>query len=197
MYHPFIVGNGIYLRGVERADLSGPFFQWANDEATTRYLFMGARPNVAENLEEWFDDVRHSSTEIVFMIVDSETDTPIGFAGLHRIEWISRTAEYRVFIGDADYRGIGLGTQVAKLLVRYGFEKLNLNKVWLGVNAEHSAAIGSYSKAGFAHEGVLRAEIYRNSRYYDAVRMSILRDEYYDGLKAAYDAEIANPCEEA
>ena len=31
-------------------------------------------------------------------------------------------------------------------------------------------------------EGVLRDETFRNSRYYDAVRMSILRDEY-DGLR--------------
>jgi RimJ/RimL family protein N-acetyltransferase len=197
MQHPFLVGPAVYLRGIERADMEGPLFQWGNDEETTRYLFMGTRPNVLENLQEWYDEVRHSSGDIVMMAVDRETDAPIGFAGLHRIEWVSRTAEYRVFIGEAAFRGRHLGQQIGKLLVRYAFEKLNMNKVWLGVNSEHAAAIGSYERAGFVREGTLREEIYRNSRYYDAVRMSILRSEYCETLKARYDTEIPNPAEEA
>jgi len=193
VHHPFIIGNGIYLRGIERADLSGPMFDWANDEETTRYLFMGTTPNIAENLDDWFEATRKATNEVVFMICDVETDESIGFAGLHAIHWVSRMGEYRVFIGNKDYRGQGHGKQVAKLMVRYAFEKLNLAKVYLGVNTEHLWAVGSYEGAGFVREGVLRNEIYRNGRYYDAVRMSILRDEYFGGLKASYDADIPNP----
>ena len=64
-------------------------------------------------------------------------------------------------------------------MIDYGFDKLNLNKIWLGVNSENKAAVKSYKAAGFVEEGVLRQEIYRNGRYYDATRMSILREEFH------------------
>ena len=42
-----------------------------------------------------------------------------------------------------------------------------------------------YEKAGFVHEGELRDEVYRNSRYYNAIRMSVLRSEY-DQVKSSW-----------
>jgi len=196
MYHPFIVGNKVYLRGIEKQDLSGPFFQWANDEAVTKYLFMGIKPNILENLVDWFDEIGKSDKEVVMMVVDKKSDKVIGLCGLHEIRWVSRSAEYRVFVGEKEFWGKGYGQEITKLVVRYGFEKLNMNKIWLGVNAEHIGAVKSYEKSGFVNEGVLRQEIYRNSKYYDAVRMSILREEYYNRLKSQWDKEIPNPGEQ-
>ena len=43
--------------------------------------------------------------------------------------------------------------------------------------------------------GAACREIFRNGRYYDAVRMSVLSDEYYGSLKQVFDAEISNPPE--
>lgn len=183
MYHPFIVGKTVYLRGIEKKDLEGNYFNWANDPEVTYYMFMGSVPNNLENLQEEYDRLRKSTTDIVFIIADKKTDKPIGSAGLYRIEWISRTAEYRIVIGEKDFWDKGIGTEVAGLILQYGFEKLNLNKIWLGVNASNQRAVKSYEKAGFVREGVLRQEIYRNSTYYDAIRMSVLRDEYYNKLK--------------
>jgi ribosomal-protein-alanine N-acetyltransferase len=179
MYHPFIVGKKLYLRGLEKSDLSGDYFQWANDSDVTRYMFMGSRPNNLENLEEEYESLRKSNTDIALLIVDKKTDKVIGTTGFYRIDWIGRTAEYRIVIGGKEFWGRGHGTETAKLMLCYGFEKLNLNKVWLGVNVENPVAIKSYENAGFIREGVLRQEIYRNSKYYDAIRMSVLREEYY------------------
>ena len=87
--------------------------------------------------------------------------------------------DYRIIIGERESLGRGLGTEVAKLVVAYGFETLNLEVITLGVNSENHRAIQSYENAGFVREGVRRKMIYRNSRYYDILQMSVLRDEYY------------------
>ena len=195
LYHPYVVGTRIYLRGFEKKDLSGNYFNWANDPAVTHYLFMGAKPNIFENMEEWFNTMRHDASETLFVICDKQNNKVVGFCGLHRIDWIGRTAEYRIFLGEKDYWGKGIGQEAGKLLVRYGFEKLNMNKVWLGVTDENVPAIKSYEKLGFVHEGVLRQDNYRNSKYYNTVRMSILRDEYYGQLKTPWDKELPNPSE--
>ena len=192
MYHPFLEGKRIYLRGLEKKDLSGRFFQWANDKEVTHYLFMGVTPNILQNLEDWFEEIRKSEYDIVFMIIDKESDQEIGFCGFHVIRWLHRHAEYRVFIGDDDFRGRKYGQETAKLMLRYGFELLNFNKIWLGVSVSHTMALNSYIKSGFVKEGILRQEIYRNSRYYDAIRLSILRDEYYGKHKQEWDREIPN-----
>ena len=181
MYHPFIIGEKLYLRGLEREDLKGNMFQWANDAEVTRYMFMGALPNTIELLAEEYEQLMKSKNNVVFAVVDKETGTHIGNVGLYVINWISRSAEFRIVIGEKDFWNKGYGTEATRLTVQYGFEKLNLNKVWLGVNAEHTSAVMAYEKAGFVREGVLRQEIYRNSRYYDAIRMSILREECYRG----------------
>jgi RimJ/RimL family protein N-acetyltransferase len=113
----------------------------------------------------------------IFFVTDTRTVHFIGSVGFYQIDQIGRTAEYRIFIGDRDYWGQGLGTKVTKAMVHYGFDRLNLHTIWLGVNEEHTAAIAVYANAGFLYEGTLRARIYRNGRYYDAVAMSILRSE--------------------
>ena len=61
MYHPFIIGEKIYLRGMERDDLEGNYFQWANDPEVTHYMFMGAMPNTMEQLEEEYEQLTKSS----------------------------------------------------------------------------------------------------------------------------------------
>lgn len=178
LHHPFLIGKRLYLRGLEKEDLKGNMFQWANDAEVTHYMFTGARPNSLELLEEEYARMIRSPNDIVFAIVDRRTHAHIGIAGLYVIHWIARTAEYRILIGEKAFWDQGYGQETARLILQYGFEKLNLNKIWLGVNAEHQRAIRSYEKSGFQREGVLRQEIYRNGRYYDAVRMSILRTEY-------------------
>lgn len=177
MNAPFIAGERVYLRGMEKKDLPR-LVDWINDPEVTYYLFMGDRPAQIELLtEQWEKEIKNPN-EVAFAIIDKKKNKIIGWCGLYSINWISRAAEYRIFIGDKKYWGKNLGTEVAKLLLRYGFEKLNLNKVWLGVNASHKAAVSSYTRAGFVKEGLLREEIFRNNQYYDAIRMSILRREY-------------------
>lgn len=192
MYHPFLEANKVYLRGIEKKDLEGKFFQWANDKEVTHFLFMGSFPNILENLYDWFEQMRRSNEDVVFMIIDKAKDRELGFCGFHQIRWIHRSAEYRIFIGEKEKWGKGIGEEVTKIMLRYGFEILNFNKIWLGVNASHKRAVNLYKKCGFIEEGVLREEIYKNSKYYDAVRMSILRKEYYQNFKKEWDRQIPN-----
>ncbi len=177
MKSPFIAGERLNLRGIERKDLQ-KFVSWIDDSEVTHYMFMGASPTYIELLiEQWENQIRNPN-EVIFGIVDKKEDLLIGSTGLYQINWISRSAEYRIIIGEKKFWDKGYGTETAKLLIRYAFEKLNLNRVWLGVNAENVAAVKSYEKVGFAKEGVLRKDLFRNNKYYDVIRMSILREEY-------------------
>ena len=174
----FLTGELLYLRGLTRADLAGAMLHWTDDREVVRYLTRGARPANLEQLEAAYTATQNNPAEVELAIVDRETDRHIGVTGLHAINAISRSAEFRILIGAREFWGRGYGTEATELMVAYGFEILNLHKVWLGVNGENVAAVRSYENTGFVREGELRDEIYRNRRYYNVVRMSVLRDEY-------------------
>ncbi len=174
---PFLTGCRTYLRGLTRADLQA-LLTWTSDREVTRYLYRGAFPAHLETLERLFEAMIASSAEEELALCVREGHALIGICGLHGINPVARSAELRILIGEKQWWGQGFGTEATQLLLAWAFEVLHLHKVWLGVNAAQTNAVRVYEKVGFVREGVLRDEIWRNGRYYDAVRMSILSEEY-------------------
>ena len=181
---PFIEGSLFYLRPVEEEDYVEHYLQWINDQDVTRFLSRGTNPTSKADIIEAFHNLRKSQTDIEFTIVLKSNDAPIGLTGLHEINSIYRSGEFRILIGDKNQWGKGIGSQILQLITAYGFETHNLNRVSLGVNAANVGAAKSYEKAGFKTEGLLRQAIYRNGKYYDVSLMSLLKDEYLKALKA-------------
>lgn len=178
----YINGGNFYLRAINKEDVDTIRY-WADDYQVTRYLSRGLFPSNLEVAQQQYEQMVSASNEVEMLIVDTETNQPLGITGIHSINWVARSAEFRILMGAKDFWGKGIGSAVAQLLTAYGFQKLNLNKVWLGVASANKRAYHSYVKAGYKKEGVLRQEVYRNGKYYDAIRMSILRNEYNKKVK--------------
>ena len=66
-----------------------------------------------------------------------------------------------------------------KLLVKFIFEQMNINKIKLCVYSFNERAKKCYIKTGFKEEGVLRQELYRDGAYHDIIMMGILKSEYF------------------
>lgn len=72
-------------------------------------------------------------------------------------------------------RGMGLGREVTKLVVRWGFLELGLHRLELEVLATNECAVRCYIACGFVHEGTRReAELYPDG-WYDFLIMGMLR----------------------
>ena len=164
---PFLAGDLCYLRALLPSDLAGPMATWENDFEVRRYLFRGLRPAHPEAIRRAAEASRDSERDVEFAVIRSDSDTHVGVTGIHSVNWVARTGEFRILIGARDAWGTGLGTEATQLTVAYAFESLNLNRVWLGVNAEHASAIHLYEKCGFVREGVLRQEYYRHRKYFE------------------------------
>lgn len=177
----FLSGAKTSLRPVEDADI--PWIaRWLMDPRVTYYMFYGQKPMTLQQVSEEIQRQISSPSNVLLTAVIARTKQPIGFAGIYDIHPTARKGEFRILVGEPPIWNRGYGTEITELLIYYGFDRLNLNRIYLGVTSENTGGIKAYEKAGFVHEGVLRADIYRNSRYYDTVRMSILREEYYRSL---------------
>lgn len=180
----FLKSEKVILRPFERDQLKtlAPLVAgWVNDGEATYYMFTGQKPQNVEQVAATLQKDLEKG-DLVFLALDARAQVPIGYAGLYDINQTVRKAEFRILIGEKDFWGKGYGTEITELLTFYGFDRLNLNRIYLGFTADNKAAQGAYEKAGYVYEGTLRQEFYRNSRYYDAVRLAILRDDYYQRL---------------
>jgi [ribosomal protein S5]-alanine N-acetyltransferase len=74
----------------------------------------------------------------------------------------------------------GYGSEATRLLVRHGFETLNLHRIWLHVYEYNERGIRAYERVGFQREGVLRQDRFYEGRYWNTLVMGILREEWIE-----------------
>jgi diamine N-acetyltransferase len=178
-----IFGKRIRLRGVEKEDLP-LFVEWLNDPEVIEGL-MYFQPLSYEEELRWFENLaEHPVSERPLAIEIQEGDKwhMIGNCGFHNISAINRSAEVGIFIGEKSLWNMGYGSETMQLLLKYGFESLNLNRISLVVYDDNSGAIRAYEKAGFVLEGRLRQAKYKHGRYGDEMIMSVLRSEWDEKL---------------
>jgi [ribosomal protein S5]-alanine N-acetyltransferase len=176
MKNPFLIGRAVYLRPLERAD--APLAQtWINNPEVTRTM-LRYRPVNLQNEEEWINQVTRSEHDVALVIVVRESDRPVGMTGLHAIDAKNRHAGFGIMLGEPEEWGKGYGGEATRLMLRYAFQTLNLNRVWLHVFEYNPRGLRAYEKAGFRKEGVLRQDNFREGRYWDTVVMGVLRDEW-------------------
>jgi diamine N-acetyltransferase len=178
-----ITHKRIRFRGAERGDI--PLFaRWMNDPEVIANLVMYYPMSLA-NEEAWFERmIQRPQDEQIFVIEICPKDEwiPIGTCGYHEIDWRSRNTEVGISIGEKEWWNKGYGSEVMELLVKYGFETLNMHRVWLRVFERNKRAIRSYEKVGFIHEGQMRESDYKDGGYHNILIMSILRQEYHPAI---------------
>lgn len=166
----------IFLAPLTSDDVS-LLFKWIN-ERPERLLNSAYMPVHESQHNAWFENITKSSDVVIFSIKLSKTNKIIGTCQLHAIDFISRSAELQIRIGEPSYRDKGLGTQAVKLLTKFAFDDLNLNRVQLHLIGSNKRAYHVYLKAGFKKEGVLRQAAYIDGKYENLILMGMLKEEF-------------------
>ena len=157
------------------------FVRWGRDSEYMRLLDTAvSAPLSVKKITEWMekDLDKDPPSEYFFMIHKLEDDRIIGLVGLggdivpHGEAWVG------IGIGERELWGKGYGTDAMRVILRYGFRELNLQRISLGTFEYNPRAIRSYEKAGFVNEGRLRQILHRDGQRWDIFIMGILREEW-------------------
>ncbi|WP_315120606.1 GNAT family protein [uncultured Clostridium sp.] len=171
-------GEKVRLREYRKEDIKAAQ-NYVNDPEVKRLLNPGIPyPITLEDEEKWVESLSSTKDEYSFAIETLEDSKYIGGCGINSIDWKNSVAVIGIFIGDKDYWGKGYGTDAIRILVKFIFEQMNLNKIKLNVFSFNERAMKSYKKCGFKVEGVLRQELYRDGKYYDDILMGVLREDW-------------------
>jgi len=172
----FLEGENVYLRPLDMADLE-IFHRWFNDPKLRRFLFL---PYPISKLEEkeFLEKMMKSKDSVTLSIVVKEGDRLIGNLGLYGIHKINRGAVLGIAIADLEMTSKGYGTEAMKLMIDYGFKRLNLHRIELTVHEFNMRGLKAYKKLGFVEDGRRREAIYIDGKYHDEIVMSILKQEW-------------------
>lgn len=177
-YFKKLVGDSIYLSPRNSEDIE-IFTKWLNDFQVTDGLGRSGLMVTLNGEKEYLEKIHDNDNKnYYFVIVTLENDEMIGTISLENMNYINRSAELGIFIGDETYRGKGIGKEAIHLMLDYGFNYLNLNSIQLTVLTFNERAIACYKKCGFKEVGKLREAYYLNGKYYDKILMDILRSEF-------------------
>lgn len=160
------------LRRINETDLPTRV-AWMNDSRI--YWSMNFVPPISlDNTINWYHNNMNSNSRIDVALEDN--GEVVAFGGLTNIDYRLRKAEFYVFV-NPDMHGKGYGTKATFQICRYGFEILQLHKVFLYTNSSNIGAQKTYSKIGFKLEGVHRQEKIVNDSYEDRLYYGLLSSE--------------------
>lgn len=167
-------GKLVSLRPMIQDD-SDRYFKWINNK---ELVLKNAdfKPVSRADHDHWFNTVAEHPNVHTFSIVENQQNQLIGSCSLRNINLHHKNAELQIRIGEMDYHGRGFGTEAVALLVNYGFNELNLKRIYLHVFCHNTAAIRAYEKCQFQSEGVLRQAAFIDGRFIDVKVMALLSD---------------------
>ncbi|MGN0778625.1 MAG: GNAT family N-acetyltransferase [Aristaeellaceae bacterium] len=176
---PKLVGRGVTLRPYRQEDAE-QIAAWANDPETTRYLSgIFDLPYTSRNAEDFVAHVMAGSPDkAAFIIADAETEQYLGQIDLMGIDRRNRSATLGIVIARSEHRGRGVGREAIRLICRYGFRTLGLNRIQLEVAADNLRGQRCYAACGFQLEGVRRQADWHDGAFRDMQMMSLLREDF-------------------
>ena len=178
MVQAFIRGNGIDLRPAEPADAA--LFAACNNSPEARLSFFTHTPCSLHGEEKRVAEFyRPGGDYIPLVICKKDLDEGgLGVTAFHRLDFVSRAAVFSICFPEAKNWGHGYGQEATGLMMEYGFDILNLNRIQLHVWEKNERAIRAYGKAGFQREGLLREAMFHNGEYCSFLVMGLLAREW-------------------
>jgi RimJ/RimL family protein N-acetyltransferase len=168
--HIYRSGERLRLRKPRVAD-ARPRYRWFADPQVTRYLPLAGKGELPmEDIRNYLEEVIASERPIFDVSVDLHDGTTIGSASFRDIVE-GDSAEVSIVIGEADARGRGLGREAMELMLEYGFDEMNLERIWLIVRADNGVAVSLFERLGFETVEVLEDAVVVDGVPRDKLRM--------------------------
>ncbi|MCX5970755.1 MAG: GNAT family protein [Coprothermobacterota bacterium] len=157
-------------------------FSYASDPEVTRYVVWETHCSLADSLaflqytEEQYRKKEVSSWGMVLR----ESGRLIGTVGF--VDWLPPHARAEIgFALGRRWWGRGLMSEAVREVLRFGFERMQLNRIQARCYLANHASARVMEKVGMTFEGIIREQLYEKGAFRDLKLYSILRREFFPG----------------
>jgi RimJ/RimL family protein N-acetyltransferase len=112
-----------------------------------------------------------------FQIIETTSNQLVGWGFLNNVKRHYQMANLGYFVRTSRL-GEGIATEATKLLARYGFEQLGLQRIEIVVPTSHIASLRIAEKVGAVREGLLRNRLNLHGSACDAYMHSLIPSDY-------------------
>ncbi len=141
--------------------------------STTALENLQAAQDLAAEIQRCFD----SRSLFQWGLVRPQEDRVIGTGTLSNLDTQNRRAEMGYALAQSEW-GKGVMTEVLPVLVRYGFETLDLHRIEADVDPRNPASLRLLERLGFTKEGYRRESYILGGEVQDAVLYGLLKREF-------------------
>lgn len=174
---PILQGETVILRPLNAEDAE-VFFAALSDK-DINHLTGTYETFTFWQLKEHYARITNAGDRADYAITSKENPSMVlGEVVLNDISWHNRSANFRIALLNKTLFGKGYGTQATRLIIKYGFENLDLHRIDLEVYDFNPRAAHVYEKVGFKREGMKRDALFWQGKYHNAIVMSMLESDY-------------------
>lgn len=149
-----------------------------NDKAVAETTFI-PYPYTSEKVENWIENhaalIENGEAYPLAVILKDEMQL-IGTMTI-RIDKTHNKGELAYWVGK-EFWGKGFATEASKMMIEFGFNDLNLNRIWAPVMSKNKASGKVMEKVGLRYEGTLKQDVLRWNKYEDIDVYGLLKDDY-------------------
>lgn len=170
--------GAVALRPLEIADIP-TLYPWEIDFTLSLYSGWISQPSRDHFEQRWRQKILEPSKDLVLLGIETEGQL-VGYIQLGLIDHLHRRAAIGIVIGEAQFRGRGVGSTAVKILCDYAFTAVNLERLYAETYGFNLRAQRMFLKAGFKAEGIQRQHEIHNGVPQDLHLFGMLRSEFYE-----------------
>jgi ribosomal-protein-alanine N-acetyltransferase len=174
---PVLATNRLRLRELRRSD-AADVLRFRGDPIVQKYddpvihTLTEAESFVAQ-LQAEYD----AHQGINWAVTRSGQDLVLGIFSLHHWDPYHRRAEAGYGMAHA-YWGQGIGSEALRAIVQFGFEQLNLNRIYAGTISDNHESVRLLERLGFRREGTQREHSWEDDgTFHDSAMYGLLARE--------------------
>ena len=173
---PTIKTERLTLRRILPTDIHD-VYEYGSDPSVSKYLLW--YPHTDKNYTKFylnFLSVRYRKGEFYDWGVEIDGKL-IGTCGFTSFDIDNNSAEIG-YVLNSRYWGKGIGFEAASAVLKFGFEKLSLNRIEVHYLVGNTASEALSKKLGMKFEGIRRKAVFCKGEYRDVCVAAILKSEY-------------------
>ncbi|WP_026451912.1 GNAT family N-acetyltransferase [Aequorivita capsosiphonis] len=146
-----------------------------------------------ENLKMYIDfalEVRKAETAYPFIVFDKRSQKVAGSTRFYDFQKKHNTVQLGYTWYGKEFQGTGLNKICKLLMLEFAFEKLGIERVEFRADANNARSIAAMKSIGCTEEGILRSNCVAPKGRRDSIVLSILREEWFNGVKELVNSKI-------
>ncbi len=176
-----LTGDSILLRPYQEGDVSQVYeairesitemivwWPWCHAD----YSIEECKTYITSQSKEWENGIEYG-----FVILDSSNGQYLGGCGINNINYNNRVANLGYWVRTSRTKQ-GIATEATLLLARFGFDRLNLNRIEIIAAVDNKPSQRVAEKAGAVQEGILRNRYVVQDRINDTVVFSFIPSDF-------------------